>query len=54
MSHLSEKEIAAAVELCIEGKADFVKQEDVLSNLCMEGSTDVIRMCNSLALSEVA
>lgn len=23
--HLSEKEIAAAVELCIEGKADFVK-----------------------------
>lgn len=26
----------------------FVKQEDVLANLCMEGSTDVIRMCNSL------
>lgn len=24
----------------------FVKQEDVLANLCMEGSTDVIRMCN--------
>ena len=22
----------------------FVKQEDVLANLCMEGSTDVIRM----------
>lgn len=26
----------------------LVKQEDVLANLCMEGSTDVIRMCNSL------
>ena len=26
----------------------FVKQSDVLANLCMEGSTDVIRMCNSL------
>lgn len=26
----------------------FVKQEDVLANLCMEGSSDVIRMCNSL------
>lgn len=26
----------------------FVKQGDVLANLCMEGSTDVIRMCNSL------
>lgn len=26
----------------------FVKQEDVLANLCMEGSPDVIRMCNSL------
>lgn len=25
-----------------------VKQEDVLANLCMEGSSDVIRMCNSL------
>lgn len=25
----------------------FVKQSDVLANLCMEGSTDVIRMCNS-------
>lgn len=23
----------------------FVKQEDVLANLCMEGSTDVIREC---------
>lgn len=28
----------------------FVKQEDVLANLCMEGSTDVIRMCNSLGV----
>jgi hypothetical protein len=26
----------------------FVKQEDVLANLCMEGSSDVIRMYNSL------
>lgn len=26
----------------------FVKQSDVLANLCMEGSSDVIRMCNSL------
>ena len=26
----------------------FVKQEDVLANLCMEGSSDVIRMFNSL------
>lgn len=28
----------------------FVKQSDVLANLCMEGSTDVIRMCNSLGV----
>lgn len=28
----------------------FVKQGDVLANLCMEGSTDVIRMCNSLGV----
>lgn len=28
----------------------FVKQEDVLANLCMEGSTDVIRMYNSLGV----
>lgn len=26
----------------------FVKQSDVLANLCMEGSTEVIRMCNSV------
>lgn len=29
---------------------NFVKQSDVLANLCMEGSTDVIRMCNSLGV----
>ena len=29
----------------------FVKQSDVLANLCMEGSTDVIRRCNSLELN---
>lgn len=28
----------------------FVKQSDVLANLCMEGSTDVIRVCNSLGV----
>ena len=28
----------------------FVKQGDVLANLCMEGSTDVIRICNSLGV----
>lgn len=28
----------------------FVKQEDVLANLCIEGSTDVLRMCNSLGV----
>lgn len=28
----------------------FVKQEDVLANLCMEGSVDVLKMCNSLGV----
>lgn len=28
----------------------FVKQKDVLANLCREGSTDVIRMYNSLGV----
>ena len=28
----------------------FVMQEDALANLWMEGSTDVIRMCNSLGV----
>ena len=28
----------------------YVKQEVVLAILCMEGSTDVIRMCNSLGV----
>lgn len=28
----------------------LVKQSDILASLCMEGSTDVIRMCNSLGV----
>lgn len=28
----------------------FVKQEDVLANLCMKGSVDVLKMCNSLGV----
>lgn len=28
----------------------LVKQSDILASLCMEGSTDVLRMCNSLGV----
>lgn len=28
----------------------FVKQEDVLANLCMEGEKDVNRICHSLGI----
>lgn len=42
--------IWAMFKLYLNNPNYFVKQEDVLANLCMEGSTDVIRMCNSLGV----
>ena len=42
--------IWAMVKVYLNNPNYFVKQEDVLANLCMEGSTDVIRMCNSLGV----
>jgi hypothetical protein len=42
--------IWAMLKIYLNNPNYFVKQSDILASLCMEGSTDVLRMCNSLGV----